>query len=60
MPGGQRLALRLGDLEDVAAARRPEIVEALEADDVKGLGAVKSLKRRKRALADGFRAFRAG
>ena len=36
------------------------IVEALEAGDMERLVSIKSLKRRKRALADGFRAYRAG
>lgn len=36
------------------------LVQALESGDAEALSAVKSLKRRKRALADGFRAFRAG
>jgi hypothetical protein len=36
------------------------IVEALEAGDMERLVSIKSLKRRKRALADGFREFRRG
>ena len=35
-----------------------QIVEALEAGDMERLVSIKGLKRRKRALADGFRAFR--
>lgn len=37
-----------------------ELVEALEAGDPESVKAITGIKRRKRALADGFRAFRAG
>jgi hypothetical protein len=46
--------------KDTLAADDRMIVEALEAGDLETVKAIKGIKSRKRALADGFRAFRAG
>ena len=60
---GQEESDLIADWESFKAALGGDdrqLVESLEANDVEALSAVKSLKRRKRLLADQFRAFRAG